>query len=178
MTASLLNDCCGVLHDIYKRSMKGQNISRSKKEPSPKSPDFKGSQYKCLCGIELLTVYRLLKEVPKKANFNEGALLWEQLNEATAMSANGVCQGNKLWWLGRSLATVSILCNCTTARAIPEPVFCWKHFARELVAILPASTGVWEVLCCVTLIVSSPSVMAWSMHSFGSKMSTKSTVIT
>ena len=68
--ASLPNDCFGVLRDIYsmyqRGQLKGQHLPRTKKGPSPKSPDLKGSQFKCLRGIEFSTVYRLLMEIKKK----------------------------------------------------------------------------------------------------------------
>lgn len=68
--ASLPNDCFAVLHNIYNMyrnsQLKGQHVARSKKGTSGKCPDLKGSQLKCLRGIESSVVHRLLVEVKEQ----------------------------------------------------------------------------------------------------------------
>ena len=59
-----------VLRDIFllfsKADLKGQGIPHSKKGIISKPPDLKASNFKCLKGIELPVVHRLLTELKEK----------------------------------------------------------------------------------------------------------------
>lgn len=65
--ASLPNDSFSLLEEIYVKfgegELKSQTIPRSKKGTAAKRLDLKGSQLKCLRGMEVTEVHRLLSEV-------------------------------------------------------------------------------------------------------------------
>lgn len=65
--ASLPNESFDLLRDIFVKfvnaELKSQTVPRSKKGTTAKQLDLKGSQFKCLRGVELSDVQRLLTEL-------------------------------------------------------------------------------------------------------------------
>ena len=68
--ASLPSHSYNKLCEVYKKfsegTLKGQHIPRSKKGTLSKPPDLKGSKFKCLRGVPLQDVSRLLLELSEE----------------------------------------------------------------------------------------------------------------
>lgn len=69
--SSLPNQSFDVLKQVYYAELKSQSVPRSKKGTIGKHLDLKGSQFKCLRGLEVPEVHRLLIELNSKISLKE-----------------------------------------------------------------------------------------------------------